>query len=140
MTNIVNDQDVMIAARTVWAEARGEPYEGKIAVAHVLLNRWQSTTGQWAKDDTLATTCLRDQQFSCWSSGDPNFEKLQTIAVGDFVFRECLLAVLEALRPGNDDPTGGARHYKVIGTPAVWAEGRQPDLVLGHHEFYRNIP
>jgi hypothetical protein len=32
-------EDVLIGARTVFGEARGEPFEGQKAVAHVILNR-----------------------------------------------------------------------------------------------------
>ena len=31
--------DLWIFAKTIWAEARGEPLEGQIAVANVILNR-----------------------------------------------------------------------------------------------------
>jgi len=68
-------EDLIIAAKTLWGEARGDSVEGRLAVAHVFMNRWRSTGGQWAKDDTLAKTCLRPWQFSAWNSNDPNLPK-----------------------------------------------------------------
>lgn len=34
--------DLEVAARTVWGEARGEPPEGRLAVARVIVNRWRA--------------------------------------------------------------------------------------------------
>lgn len=131
-------EDVLLAARTVWAEARGEPYQGKLAVAHVLKNRWLSKTGQWAKDDTLATACLRHAQFSCWTPGDPNFVPMQAVGMESPTFRECLRAVLEAI-DAKQDPTFGSRHYKVTGIYADWAAGKSPIVRIGAHEFFCDI-
>ena len=68
--------DIMLATTTVWGEARGEGATGKLAVACTLVNRWRTQTGQFRKDDTLATAALRHVQFSVWNQGDPNFTKL----------------------------------------------------------------
>ncbi len=35
----LSDEDIELLARLVWLEARGEPYEGQVAVAEVVLNR-----------------------------------------------------------------------------------------------------
>jgi N-acetylmuramoyl-L-alanine amidase len=129
--------DIDIAARTVWAEARGEPYEGQLAVAHVLINRLNSNTGQFRRDDTLATTCLRHLQFSAWNKGDDNFEKLQSIGVENGTFRLALRAVLEAL--DGPDMTAGATHYHAASIFPSWAEGHEPSLVVGNHIFYQGI-
>lgn len=135
---IVTAADIDICARTVWGEARGEPYEGKLAVAHVLINRWQGQSGQWARDDTLATACLRHRQFSAWNQGDPNFVPLQTQNVAQPVFRDCMRAVLEALN-ADKDPTAGSRHYHTDSIMPTWARGHEPVARIGHHVFYNDI-
>ena len=138
-------EDVLIASRTVYGEARGEPKNGKLAVAHVLINRWKRTDGQFAKDDTLATTCLRHLQFSIWNAGDPNFVKIHQVQIDNDLFRECLRCVLEAI--DEPDFTSGSTHYHTIAKPMfasdwppVWAQGHVPVLTLGAHAFYNDIP
>lgn len=132
-------EDVMIAARTVYGEARGEPHPGKLAVVHVMLNRLRSKDGQFERDDTLATTCLRYLQFSDWNPGDPNFRLIQEITPDNQVFRGCMAAVLEALEPAANDPTGGATHYCTINLTPTWAKGADMCAVIGNHKFFRNV-
>ena len=49
-----------IIAYTIYGEARGEPFKGKLAVAAVIQTRARNA------GKSLAETCLEDQQFSCW--------------------------------------------------------------------------
>jgi N-acetylmuramoyl-L-alanine amidase len=133
----VNVEDLLIAARTVFGEARGESQDGKQAVANVLVNRWRKQTGQFAKDDTLATTCLRHLQFSAWNQGDPNFDTIQEIGLGSKLFRACFKAVLDAI-DGND-LTKGALHYHTKQISPAWAAGHEPCLDLGNHLFYNTV-
>lgn len=128
--------DIDIATKTVWGEARGESEEGRLAVAHVLLNRWRS--GKWFARATLAATCQRKWQFSCWNEGDPNRPKLEALTPGDNGYLGCMAAVVEALK-GAGDPTGGATHYHTISVTPDWSRGKEPSTVIGHHKFYRNI-
>lgn len=141
--------DISIAGRTIWGEARGQSYDHKVLIAHVLLNRWIRTDGQFAKDDTLATTCLRHVQFSVWTKSDPNFDKLFTCNIGDRELRNCIRAVYEAIedKDGNLDPSQGATHYHTIAKPSWasqwppnWAEGHLPCVIEGAHAFYNDVP
>ena len=129
--------DLDILSRTVWGEARGEKHKGRKAVAHVMLNRWRSIKGQFAKDDTIATACLRHVQFSVWNAGDPNFEKMQKIDINDRTYRECMIAALEAF--DEKDFTRGSTHYCTRAVHPLWAEGHSPVLRLGNHVFYADI-
>lgn len=129
--------DLEIASRTVWAEARGEPYHGKLAVAHVLINRWNSKAGQFRKDDTLASTCLRHLQFSAWTLNDPNFGLLHTVGLADATYRNCMRAVLEAL--DGEDLTRGSTHYHTTAIEPFWVKGHDPVVVIGRHAFYVGI-
>ena len=51
-----------IISYTLYAEARGEPFKGKMAVAAVIQTR--------AKRSKIPLTevCQKDQQFSCWNN------------------------------------------------------------------------
>ncbi len=129
--------DIDILARTVWAEARGEGLDGMKAVAHVMLNRWRTIDGQFRKDDTIATACLRHAQFTCWSAGDPNFEKMQTVTFDDLLFRLATRAALEAF--DEPDPTLGGRHYHTKNVRPRWSRGYKPVVVIGKHKFFTGI-
>lgn len=138
-------EDVLIAARTIYGEARGEPYEGKKAIAHVLINRWERKDGQFGRDDTLATACLRHLQFTAWSESDPNFAAMFKVTADDPAFRASWRAVLEAI--DEPDPTKGATHYHTIAKPSyasawppVWADKHVPSATIGHHLFYNDVP
>lgn len=129
--------DLEILARTVYGEARGESHEGKKAVAHVIVNRVQVEKGQFAKDDTIATACLRHVQFSAWNAEDPNFDVLQQAHLNDWHFRECLIAGLEALN--EPDFTAGALHYHTLSVSPPWAKGHKPCFAAGVHVFYNDV-
>lgn len=55
--------DNTLFALCVWTEARGEPYEGKCAVARVIHNRM---TQRYFSDGTVAGTVLAKDQFSAF--------------------------------------------------------------------------
>ena len=70
--------DIDTLARTIYGEARGEDRQSKIAVACVILNRVQQRKQcgyrniDGRKIPTIAATCLKPWQFSCWNEKDPN--------------------------------------------------------------------
>ena len=68
------NHDIDILARTIYGEARGETDEGKRAVGLCILNRYRSN--KWFAGNTIAETCQKPWQFSCWNKKDPNCEKI----------------------------------------------------------------
>jgi len=139
MTKLLTMSDIDIMARTIYGEGRGESHEARVAIGHVLINRWRSDEGQWARDDTLATACLRPWQFSAWNTGDPNMDKMLVVDVNNETFRSCFAAALDAL--GSVDTTKGARHYHtvVMGWPSAWGVEQEPCHQIGNHLFYNNV-
>ena len=129
--------DLEILARTVYGEARGEPFDGMRAVAHVMLNRWKCDTGQFRKDDTIATACLRHVQFSTWNASDPNFTVLQNVTLDSERFRICVAAAIQAFDAA--DPTQGSLHYHTKVISPSWAKGHTPVYEIGHHVFYNDV-
>jgi len=127
-------EDLLIAARTLWGEARGESYEAKKAVGHVLLNRLKAGHGHGS---TLAGVCLQPLQFSCWNADDPNLPKLRAAGLEDRNFRECLRAVLEAM--AEPDFTLGARWYHTRGVAPAWSRGKTPCFTAGAHIFSNDV-
>lgn len=129
--------DLSVMARTVFGEARGEPHEGRLAVAHVILNRARAG-GWWGR--SAGEVCLKRWQFSCWNPGGPNRARLLQVELDDRDLLGCARASIEALS-GSPDPTAGATHYHATNmpTPPRWVRGRVPDVVIGRHAFFRNI-
>ncbi|KKL46619.1 hypothetical protein LCGC14_2343720, partial [marine sediment metagenome] len=121
----------------VYGEARSEDDEGRRAVAHVMLNRWRTTDGQFRRDDTVATVCLRHVQFSSWNTGDPNLAKMMEVDVNSDVFRQCLIAALIAI--DEPDFTEGARHYHTKRSRPRWSRGHSPSYRHGAHVFFNDV-
>jgi hypothetical protein len=70
--------DLAALSLTLYGEARGEPIEGKCAVASVVINR---TKNPDRFGDTIRDVCLAPRQFSCWNAGDDaNHAKLMAMA------------------------------------------------------------
>jgi len=133
----VNATDLFTLARTVWGESRGEPDEGKAAVAHVVLNRFRS--GKWFAANSIAETCRKPWQFSCWNDNDPNRDKLLNLTLGDKGFLECVDISAGCLAGRIEDPTGGANHYHAARVHPSWAEGHESSAIIGNHIFYTGI-
>jgi len=59
--NPLSETAARIISYTLYAEARGEPFKGKMAVAAVIQTRARRSK------IPLHEVCLKDQQFSCWN-------------------------------------------------------------------------
>lgn len=123
-------------ARTIFGEARGEPFEGQVAVAHVILNRWRS--GRWFAGKTIEGTCLKKSQFSCWNSNDPTYKRVVSVGMAELT---PFLHIAENAYNNNPlDPTDGATHYYADTIPEPkWAKGKTPTVKIGHHLFFKGI-
>src|SRR5262249_4486058 len=128
------DRDYMI--RTIVFEADGEPEEGKIAVAYVILNRIKS--GGWG--DSIKDVVTSPWQFEPWMTKRDEMEKLSP---GDPRYRDAAQIADAVLAGQMPDPTAGAMYFlnpTVVrerrgGSLPSWAQGEgQP---IGHHTFYR---
>lgn len=128
-------EDILIGGRTIFGEARGQPYEGMKAVGHVLINRWKFHTGD--RDHSLAAAALRWLQFSAWNENDPNREKMGSVDFNHPQFRLSIRAMLEAV--DELDYTLGAKHYHTSSISPQWAQGKTPCLVIGDHAFYNDV-
>ena len=76
----ISDSDLMIMAKTIWGEARGESHNGQVAVAWVIRNRAERG-GWWG--NTIREVCLKDQQFSCWNHNDCNRAQIDSLSPND---------------------------------------------------------
>ena len=118
----VNAEDIELMARVVYGESRGEPFEGQIAVAAVILNRvfandFPSTVSGVIYQD-LAFTAVADGQYKL----TPDAQAYQ--------------AVRQALN--GYDPTYGALYYWNPSTATSrWVWSREVTLKIGRHVFAR---
>lgn len=87
-------QEHALAIVTIYQEAQGEPYAGKLAVAEVIRNRMEK---QYASDGTISGTVLRPKQFSGWNSTDPGRIRSVKIDSDDPVVKDCEKAWAEAM-------------------------------------------
>lgn len=134
-------------ALTLWAEARDQSLDGRVAVASVIRNRvrrpaWWGTT--------YRTVCLSPQQFSCWNRGrDPNHLKLIALAErivsgipsGDRQYEECAFLADGVIRNILGDATAGSDHYMTSAlfktNTVAWAKGKAPTATIGSHVFFK---
>jgi len=128
--------DVKVTGLTVYGEARGEPYEGQVAVAQVVRNR------ALANNTYPATECLRPYQFSCWNKNDPNYPILQAVLRGKRDIPSIFYRIADNVLNGRVllDEVDGARYYM---TKSLYYSNKRPSWAnklkvaaeIGNHVF-----
>lgn len=112
--------DAYLLARCVYAEARGEPYVGQVAVAAVVLNRVRSPSFP----NTISGVIYQPWAFTAVNDGQINLAPDNT-----------------AIRAANDalngwDPTYGCIYYYNPATAtSQWVFNRQTVVEIGEHVF-----
>lgn len=130
----MTDYDFEILAKTIFGEARGEGEQGQIAVACCIFNRHKAH--KWFSGRTIAETCLKPWQFSCWNKNDPNAQKLAALTYPTY---SKYFPVIEKAK--QNDIVNGATHYynpNVCKEPA-WAKNKKPCAKIGQHLFFKGI-
>lgn len=120
---------ILIVVLTIYAEARGEPLAGKVAVARVIANRAQ------LRGTTMADECLRPRQFSCWNGGlrSPAMRLLKTKA-SQWAWQDCVEAMRIIEKEVEADRSTFTHYYNpAIATPG-WALGVK-QTKIGNHVF-----
>lgn len=131
--------DREIAALTVWAEARGQPWEGQLAVAYVIRNRAEAP-GWWGHG--VAGVCQAPYQFSCWnakvSQGSQRDRLMDVKTLQHPAMVTAMQAVDVAFAGTQPDPTHGATYYctKAVVDKTSWARGKTPSAIIGAHVFF----
>lgn len=127
--------DQFLLGLTIFREAAGEPYLGKLAVGWVARNRAESP-GWWG--ESLYEVLTRREQFSSISHlGDPMTVRWPRL--DDGVFLSCLQAAQDVMNSRAPDPTGGCDHYctAAVQSKTSWAKDRKPDYAVGNHLFFK---
>ncbi len=114
--------DVQLIARAVNGEARGEPYEGQVAVAAVILNRVKHSSFP----NSISGVIYQPGAFTAVADGQINVP----IAEGSTVYKACQDAM------NGWDPTGGAIYYFNPDTAtSSWIWSRTFIKQIGKHRF-----
>ena len=117
-----NTSDVQLMARAINGEARGEPYEGQVAVGAVILNRVKSSQFP----NTIAGVIYQSGAFTAVSDGQINVP----IEEGSSVYK----AAKDAMN--GWDPTGGCIYYFNPSTATnKWIWSRPQVKTIGKHIF-----
>ena len=115
-----SQNDIRLMAQAVYGEARGEPYEGQVAVAAVILNRIESSTFP----DTISGVVFEPLAFTAVADGQIYMEPNETAKE----------AVMDAIN--GWDPSGGATYYFNPDTATSdWIWGRPQIKRIGKHIF-----
>ena len=120
--NSSNTSDVQLLARAINGEARGEPYEGQVAVGAVILNRVKDPKFP----NTIAGVIYQKGAFTAVSDGQINvaIEEKSTV----------VKAARDALN--GWDPTDGALYYFNPNTATnKWIWSRPLIKQIGKHRF-----
>jgi|AGTN01.2.fsa_nt_gi spore cortex-lytic enzyme len=112
--------DSYLLARLVYAEARGEPYTGQVAVAAVVLNRVKSSLFP----NTIAGVIYQPWAFTCVADGQINYTPNQS----------AINAAKDAMN--GWDPTYGCLYYYNPSTATnAWIKQKAIHLTIGSHVF-----
>ncbi len=124
-TYALSDKERLMLERIVMAEAEGEPYEGKVAVANVVLNRLRSANFP----DTIKDVLYQRYQFSPVSNG--RFERVKPNA-------DSVKAVNEALQ-GRKEVPDNTYYFVSLSLATDFAIPNSQTVVkkIGHHTFYK---
>lgn len=117
----VSDEELYLLATVVAMEALSEPYEGKLAVANVVVNRMLD--GYWG--DSISDVVYAKGQFSGANSG--RVEKFESK-----VTDSCKRAAVEALAGNNNI---GNYMYFIMKNRASYSSYKKY-YILGNHCFY----
>ncbi len=115
--------DIILLARVIHGEARGESFKGKVAVGAVILNRVNNPHFP----DTIRGVILQKGQFSSLADGQANYYPL-----------ESSINAARAALVGYD-PTYGACYFynPEVATNIAWISARPVNIEIGNHVFAR---
>lgn len=120
----ITGEDIELMAKLVSAESIGEPYDGKVAVASVVLNR----TLDQSFPSTIKEVIFQKNAFSCVKNGQISAKTNQ----------DCYNAVYDAIK--GYDPTNQALFFYNPNTATCNWMKQTPkfnETTIGHHTFFK---
>ena len=117
-----SSSDLYLLAKCIYAEARGEPYVGQVAVGAVILNRVKSSQFP----NTISGVIYQPWAFTAVHDGQINLEPNNT----------AYQAARDALN-GWDPTYGSIYYYNPATATSSWIYSRETTVVIGRHTFAR---
>lgn len=114
------NSDLYMLAKVIYAEGRGEPYVGQVAIGGVVLNRVRSSNFP----NTVSGVIYQKHAFTAVSDGQINLEPDST----------AYSAARDALN-GWDPSYGCLYYYNPAVATSSWIFSRQTVTVIGKHVF-----
>lgn len=114
------DADVMLLARLIYGEARGESYVGQVAVGAVVLNRIKSASFP----NTMAGVIYQKYAFTAVDDGQINLTPNATAKK----------AAQDAMN-GWDPSYGALYYYNPATATSQWIFSRKTTVTIGRHVF-----
>ncbi|WP_102275619.1 cell wall hydrolase [Cytobacillus massiliigabonensis] len=124
--NAITEADKELMARLVFAEAKGEPYAGKVAVATVILNR---------VDSSLFPNTVKEVIYQK-VSGHYAFTPVQNGEINHKADTSSRKAVEEALA-FRGQGKGSLYFYNPKTSTSKWILSREVTITIGNHRFAR---
>ena len=121
-------RDMRCLAQAVYFEARGEPLEGQLAVARVVINRAESSV---FPDDYCSVVTQRSQ-FSFVKGGSIPQPKTSSPA-----WKRAVAVARIAHQELWDSPADDALYFHATYVKPRWARQKQARATLARHVFYR---
>lgn len=115
-----SSSDLNLLARCVYAEARGEPYAGQVAVAAVVLNRVKSASFP----NTISGVIYQPWAFTSVNDGQINLTPNSS----------AYKAAQDALN-GWDPSYGCLYYYNAATATSKWIYSRKTVVTIGKHVF-----
>lgn len=119
-------RDLYLLAKVIYAEARGQPFEGQVAVGAVVLNRLKAPGFPKTIAEVIYQYADGAYQFTCVMDGQINLEP-------DATAYQAARAALSGW-----DPTYGSLYYYNPARATSWyLAGKQVTTVIGDHVFLK---
>ncbi len=130
-------EELTCLAQNIYFEARSEPLEGKLAVAHVVMNRVAS---RYFPDSVCGVVqdgtdeVLHRCQFSWYCDGKKDEVEDQG------AWKEATELASKVYWGRAEDPSGGALWYHADYVKPVWRKAFAKGPTIGRHIFYTRKP
>jgi N-acetylmuramoyl-L-alanine amidase len=116
------ERKITCLAKNIYFEARGESKRGMLAVAHVTMNRKQSSR----YPSTICAVVYQKHQFS-WVANKPKIRDKSAYQIAKSIAHDVIMGY-------TSDPTKGALHFHSVNVSPGW--NLQPRVKIGNHIFY----
>jgi len=137
------NNDIFCMAQNIYFESGNQPLAGKVAVAHVVLNRQQHVNYPQTICGVIYQAKLKENwlgnqvpirnmcQFSWFCDGKSD------VPEDSPTWLESLYVARDVIQDTHPDITEGATHYHNDSVYPYWAESLNETVTINNHTFYK---